>query len=91
MSEWQPIESAPKGEAVWVAFDQGYKSKVLATTCACWFDFGELENNGGGDEDYLPAGWYEYPALAEECMALPNEPTHWMPLPTAPSAQEGKP
>ena len=75
MSEWQPIETAPKdGRPVWVRGN----------------DWGEDAGPNHYGWAYFDSGKWMWPApVAEggEAAYL----THWMPLPKAPTMQEDKP
>lgn len=71
MSEWQPIETAPK-DGTDVLLFRATKYRVLPPTVAGWFDKGVIP------------GWYTYD---EPDKAFDGEPTHWMPLPAPPSLQ----
>jgi hypothetical protein len=74
MSEWRPIETAPKGGAEfqsWVVDDNGeghweHRCRFNAEH-GCFELFGRV--------DYDMDGWEAYPYLV---------PTHWMPEPTPP-------
>lgn len=77
MSEWQPIETAPKDgrEVVLaVAFRAGISKGVLV---------GHYMGGGHCIEDHPPidAGWYFWNGCMFDEAA---KPTHWMPLPHHP-------
>lgn len=86
MSEWQPIETAPKdGTEVLIGggffdWDGSYGEDVPHTgvTIASWqYRHGAKQWRGnacGGYDEYY---WYN--------------PTHWMPLPKSPSPSSGEP
>ena len=82
MSDWQPIETAPKdGTPIWI-----YPHQM----CAVW-DFG-AENwlvwNVPLKADLtIASDWAAKPAMWFEVMATTfgPEPTHWRPLPDPPS------
>jgi hypothetical protein len=72
MSDWQPIETAPK-DIVWASGATQYGVNILAGSVyssepyVCkWWQHGEASNWIG------PGGW-------------PVNPTHWMPLPKPPA------
>ncbi len=81
MSEWQPIETAPKDETLFIACDAGLwvflcawwplKNPAIANWVKCdGRGDGEVHIMYLGEEDGSPAWWME--------------PTHWMPLPEPP-------
>jgi hypothetical protein len=76
MSEWQPIETAPKdGTRVIVAFRNN------CVTIARWSDACAFESNDEGPH------WVEWECddhFYSSHLTGPNEPTHWMPLPEPP-------
>lgn len=70
--EWQPIETAPRDRAV-LLWD-GANMRVAQRLTA--METGETE-------------WVYARQLGEEAIAfIVREPTHWMPLPKPPAAQE---
>lgn len=77
MSGWQPISTAPKGRRWFLAFGPfGHNERL---ECAI---IRRVKPRGGGE--YGPFVWatpdsYGAPSWAE------NLPTHWMPLPPAPT------
>lgn len=79
MSDWQPIETAPKnGTAVWVA-------TAGAMRVAFWKDGPQYEYRGsvgGGWRDWFA---YEHPRATHD---LQFTPTNWMPLPAPPVGPE---
>jgi hypothetical protein len=86
-TRWQPIATAPKdGTAVlviqdtWTGLDSGRAEKCMShnTYVAEWWPG---ERNGAG-------AWICY-MDAKQDPECPVKPTHWMPLPDAPAAQEG--
>jgi hypothetical protein len=93
--EWQPIETAPKGQTVLVyGIVPGFGRKHPRTVRAAYYerhtlevaeeyegeDWAEIGNDGCW---YMPAGWYEE-SHAEQPEAVTIQPTHWMPLPPPP-------
>ncbi len=101
--QWQPIENAPKGKTILIAYKNDCGK--WRTEKACYFKKGTLEADGDCvsedmyDEDadnyYAPEGWYidveaasSIGVLDYSYLALHENPTHWMPVPAAP-AQEG--
>lgn len=87
MSEWQPIESAPKGGGAELITDPEYVEppKILllfpngAMSVAYW-DWYYAEG-GRGYEDGI--AWVE-PVSGERVHNYYDNPTHWMPLPEPP-------
>ena len=86
MSEWQPIETAPKGQKLIAGFFNvaGYWRTIIAK----YYPQNTLEWHEDFDPDdeseYAPEGWYEESETHENI--LPCSPTHWMPLPSPPEA-----
>ena len=90
MTAWQLITIAPRGGKLIVygtTSDFGGPRTLLAR----WWPEGTLEAPDGcgipEDEDgsaYYPRGWYEENS-ADDAPAVNVMPTHWMPLPGAPS------
>jgi len=90
VSEWQPIETAPKMRKVIVFYRNalGNGRCVMACDYAAhslemhddYADVAEFE----GETSYAPAGWYEEHEADEPLMPLSERPTHWMPLPEPP-------
>ena len=80
MSEWKPIESAPKdGTEVFL-----YVPGESLYPTAGRYDTPEHFEREYGDRDYAEEGWrwsYGYPTDFHEEVI---RPTHWMPLPTPP-------
>jgi len=69
MSEWQPIETAPKDGAMVLIFDQD-------TVTPGRFDDGC--DDDGNEVD--PPGWFWFDGVDTG----DAEPTHWMPMPEPP-------
>ena len=74
---WQPIATAPKNEFVLLAGPSGYTTieTVFATGRMC--------------SDYHVGRWIDH--ANDDLTDWGFEPTHWMPLPKAPTMQEDKP
>ena len=74
---WLPIETAPKDEFVLLAGPSGYTTieTVFATGRMC--------------SDYHVGSWIDH--ANDDLTDWGFEPTHWMPLPKAPTMQEDKP
>ena len=73
---WQPIATAPKNEFVLLAGPSGYTTieTVFATGRMC--------------SDYHVGRWIDH--ANDDLTDWGFEPTHWMPLPKAPTMQEDK-
>jgi hypothetical protein len=85
-AEWQPIETAPKGRKVIVA----YRNRLgkwrtvmghyyLPQTLQMENDRDDLDDDG-----YAPEGWYEESETQDAILPTEEPPTHWMALPTPP-------
>lgn len=92
MSDWQPIETAPKRRKVIVSWVNAFGKR--RTTFASFFDAGELDVDDsytdcdGADEDgkNADAGWFEERETGDPGYYELREPlTHWMPLPAPPA------
>lgn len=80
MTDWQPIETAPRDANYYLEIDRGYKI-LLGTDGRTVFAM------------YWMADWYGdksracwMPANLDEEYGSPLSPTHWMPLPEPPNA-----
>ena len=96
MSEWQPIETAPKQRKVIAHYlNELGKHRVVM---ACYYVKNSLEMHddyadvGTYDDasgmSFAPEGWYEEHDSDSPILPLNGEPTHWMPLPDPPRATE---
>ncbi|WP_331708750.1 DUF551 domain-containing protein [Pandoraea sputorum] len=81
---WLPIETAPRsGNALLLGYENS-RGKWL-TFRGKWISKEEIENEWDQPEDF-DAGWYEESVEADDVPnCWPVSPTHWMPLPAAPS------
>lgn len=83
MSEWQPIETAPKTGRTLLL---GYPNKLgnWRTVRGQWMSEDYIAEYWEEPDDVEP-GWFE---TSEEAEDVPNcwriDPTHWMPLPPPP-------
>ena len=87
---WRPIEEAPKGRKIQVA----YKNRLCnwRITNACFhtqleWDF-LSDNYDDDDGQYAPADWYEECENTDHIYRMEINPTHWMPLSTPPKGPE---
>ena len=79
MSEWKPIETAPKdGTDVYVI-----NTKWLLPVPAYFVGRDYLEREYG-DPEYMEDGWYPSFKFLFDMPEITLSPTHWMPLPTPP-------
>lgn len=92
MSEWMPIESAPKGGGAEDTRDPAYVEppEILllfpeGKQCVCSYDWYYAEDGNGYQEGV--SAWVE-PVSGEQIEPTYGNPTHWMPLPTPPKEQE---
>lgn len=89
MSDWQPIETAPKNQKVLVFFRNSLgKGRTLLAT---YYAEGSLEwSDDAWQRDeadqgaYAPEDWYEETETHEMLMPIVETLTHWMPLPEPP-------
>ena len=83
-NEWQPIETAPKdGTEVLVYTDV---ATVPVVHIARW------EDGRDGYPDSFEQGWWSYTehSVTQTLLEDWKQPTHWMPLPPAPTEREGE-
>lgn len=101
MSEWQPIETAPKdGRVVLFHYlNRLGKSRIVRGFYAPKFcieqdvEYGEfIDYDEITDRYFLPEGWYEsienWDEYSSVSLEAEYEPTHWMPLPDPPQLDE---
>lgn len=95
MSEWQEIETAPKGRAVLIYYTNSLgRNRIIkavyveryteeASPDSDYFEWGE-----GDKEEFTctPAGWFEQIDNLDDIYAVEvdSNPSHWMPLPEPP-------
>ena len=83
-AQWQPIETAPKGRKVLVAYQNqlGNWRRVIAK-----YYLPETLDSEHNESGYADEGWYEESETHhEEIMRTDCEPTLWQPLPPIPLA-----
>jgi hypothetical protein len=84
VSEWQPIETAPKdGRHMLLAYRN--RLNKWRTIIGSWESFPTDEFDDDDLEIMSGAAWYEASWVNEQALKLEEAPTHWMPLPSAPS------
>ena len=87
-SGWQPIESAPKGRKVLVAYRNALGN--WRRVCAHYYPDNTLENDPDiSDDEFAAAGWYETCEASDHTYPVEREPERWCELPPAPTT-EGK-
>lgn len=92
MTEWQPVETAPKGVTSKYVTDKKYKAppKILLLCpdgeiiCGYWEYYHE-PTVGYGANEYSP--WVEN-MTGEQIEPHCGEPTYWLPLPDLPKHEE---
>ncbi len=91
MSRWKPIETAPKGQKLLLGYRNGHGK--WRTITGRYFLPGTLEATDSLDESLIdengcaPEGWYEESETHDELLPC-LQPTHWMPLPDAPTPDD---
>lgn len=84
--EWQPIETAPKdGTDIIVGMDI---ATVWVVHVAFWRDYDlDMEDTGWTSDD---EGWWSYVrgSVSQEKLDGYRTPTHWIPLPNVPDAED---
>jgi|688.fasta_scaffold1653326_2 hypothetical protein len=78
---WMPIDTAPKGKIVLVY----YRNRLgNGRTMRARYYLPETLDSDTTESGWADEGWYEESEAYEYLMPLDGEPTHWMPLPSAP-------
>lgn len=77
MSDWQPIETAPRGFKLIV----GYRNDLgrWRSTMATYYVAGSLSLGEDMDDEFAPEGWYEESETQDHILEL-WVPTHWASL-----------
>lgn len=84
MSEWQPIESAPKdGSYMLLYFPEGARSLREDYDAQDWSEYEPAMMLGFWSGDNYPENEWTHDFY--EGISFYGEPTHWMPLPTPPT------
>jgi len=86
MSEWQPIETAPRdGTEILGWRDDCGAMLIRYTACDAFMSEDEIERSGLDEETLFKPDWFGADFVAG-CMRLEGSelPTHWMPLPEPP-------
>ena len=78
---WMPINTAPKGRILLVHYTNRLGN---GRTMRARYYLPETLNSDTTESGWADEGWYEESEAYEYLMPLDGEPTHWMPLPTAP-------
>ena len=76
MSEWQPIETAPKDGTAFIGFDG--RRPFLCTRQKYYVKYPH-QDGGPTFRDGFSGDYYDH--------ISPESPTHWMPLPAPPKAE----
>lgn len=92
---WQPIETAPQGHNVLVAYQN--KLGKWRIVRACYYKAGTLMTDDSVEEPYCDENGYAHPGWYEECESqeyinrTDEEPVLWHPLPSAPVTKADRP
>ena len=78
MSEWQPIETAPK-DGTYIVVSDGVRVSL-----GLWVS--DVDQGADYEGQIGMAGWWSV-----DLGAKLDRPTHWMPLPDPPATQGSKP
>jgi len=92
MTEWQPIETAPK-DGTAIRAKRVHDGRVICDGIAAWrtVHFGELRDPISGEQFAAPedaTGWMCPKGVADKRFPTP---THWMPLPEPPEVTAHSP
>ena len=91
MSEWQPIETAPKNRKVLAAYQNTLGKWRIVTACYhTELDWSDDHDLSAEESEFAPAAWYEESDSADSIYPTSAPPTHWMPLPAPPALEEAK-
>ncbi|OQS36649.1 hypothetical protein B0T40_09645 [Chromobacterium haemolyticum] len=86
--KWQPIGTAPAdGRTILLGYFNSHGN--WRTLRGQWVTK-ERINEEWEDADFFEAGWYETSVEADDAPSFwPTKPTHWQPLPDAPTQEAG--
>lgn len=79
MSEWQPVETAPKDGGYIIAGSFRNGDELCWVKHSRWITSDEIAEIEGYDSEDWEPGWTNGNDESEICF-----PTHWQPLPTPP-------
>jgi hypothetical protein len=100
MSEWQPIETAPKDGspmllwlprplAAWGDAEGGVGPLERSNVVIGWYDVGSAPSERSFEVGVVEPGWPDTEGHYS-CFPIRVAPTHWMPLPDAPVVAKDK-
>ena len=91
MSDWQPIETAPKDGAEILGWREDCGVLLIRWSAPAYFmTTDEMEKAASGDDDWMDAeDWFCADFIAGCRLEDTEAPTHWMPLPSPPEAAGG--
>ena len=85
--EWQPIETAPKGDGVLISIGNSVIRAMFIPEFTLEDNSNYLGDSSYKEENdtyYWPEGWYECNDHEDTHWLVDEQPTHWMPLPKPP-------
>ena len=87
MTEWQPIETAPRDGTDILLMSNDAPGLPGGVADKCWAGNTAVAGWWGDERD--GGQWICYMSMVQD-PELHFEPTHWMPLPAPPNGQAGK-